>query len=408
VAGLRTDSDRVEEVLSGLCDLVDTSVIPLEERNAAALSDEMYRQDGRLSDVVVALKREVRMRSAAAGFYGMCVPTELDGGGQGPLLHLLAWERLHHRYGPNFSLPNDVLAHWARGPSHIFLETSPDVRENVLPDIMSGDKTICFSLSEPDAGSDSWSIRTTATRVDGGWQLTGTKQWSTNGATADYAVVFAVTDKEAKQRRKGGVTAFLVPTDSAGLRVDSTIRLFGERGGDEAIIFLDAVSVPDENVIGTVDRGFDLAMSGISLGRMFNAGRSIGMARWAMERATEYAKERVTFGNPISSYQGIQFLLADCATKIYASRAIALDCARRLEAGLPARKELAMVKAFTTESAFEVLDSCMQVFGGMGFTNELGLYKAWHAARISRVADGSGEIMRRTIAKRLLGGDVQF
>lgn len=184
--------------------------------------------------------------------------------------------------------------------------------------------------------------------------------------------------------------------------------MFGEHGGDEAIIFFDSVPVPAENIVGAVHRGFDLAMSGISLGRMFNAGRGIGMARWALERATEYAKQRVTFGNPIGSYQAVQFLLADCAIKIYASRAIALDCARKLEAGLPARKELAMVKAFTTESAFEVVDSCMQVFGAMGFTNELGLYKAWHDARISRVADGTGEIMRRTIAKRLLGGDLQF
>lgn len=408
MAELRTDDDRIEEVLTGLCDLVDTSVVPLEERNAAVFSGHMYGADGRLSDAVLSLKREVRMRSAAAGFYGMCVPADLGGGGQGPLLHLLAWERLHHRYGPKLSLPSDVLAHWARGPSHIFLESSPWIRDNVVPAIMSGEKTICFSLSEPDAGSDSWSIKTTATPDGDNWRLTGTKQWSTNGATADYALVFAVTDKDAKEKRKGGVTAFLVPTGAPGLRVDSTIRMFGEHGGDEAIIFFDSVPVPAENIVGAVHRGFDLAMSGISLGRMFNAGRGIGMARWALERATEYAKQRVTFGNPIGSYQAVQFLLADCAIKIYASRAIALDCARKLEAGLPARKELAMVKAFTTESAFEVVDSCMQVFGAMGFTNELGLYKAWHDARISRVADGTGEIMRRTIAKRLLGGDLQF
>jgi acyl-CoA dehydrogenase len=407
---LKTDSEGIDELLDGLTRFSDSVAIPLSEKHEALFSSprDLYSAEGRYVPEVVELKREVRRQAAEAGFYSMCVPTELGGGNQGPLLHFLAWERLFQRYGPQHMLVFEGLSHWARGPSHLFLEASDAVRQIVLPELMNGNKTICFSLSEPDAGSDPWNMRTQATKTDAGWTLNGTKQWSTNGPTADYALVFAVTDREQVKQRRAGVTAFLVPADAPGFQVDSVLSLFGSPGGDEAIISLENVPVSDEHVVGQIGEGFALAMSGISLGRMYNAGRAVGLSRWAVEEATRYAQERVTFGEKISEYQSVQNLLANGAINTYASRMMALDCARRLEEGLPVRKELAMVKAFTTEASFDTIDKCMQVFGGMGFTNELGLYEAWHMARISRVADGSAEIMRRTIARQLLRGDVAF
>lgn len=407
---LRTDNERVGEVLKGLADFVDAVVLPLESENHTLLSDprKRYSESGKYSPDVLELRRDVRRRSAAAGFYTMCVPEELGGGGQGPLLHFLAWELLFRRYGPEAVLPGQVLAHWAQGPSGIFSHASASVRENVLPGLMTGDSTVCFSLSEPDAGSDAWNLRTRAVLTGEIWTLNGTKQWSTNGSCADHALVFAVTDPELAKSRAGGITCFLVPADTPGFRVDSTIRMFGSVGGEEAIISLSDVQVPSDQLLGDLHQGFKVALEGISLGRMFNAGRAVGMSRWALDRATEYAGQRRTFGKAISEHQAVQFLLADSAIDIYAARSMALDCADKLESGKSARKELAMVKAFATESSFRVLDNCIQVFGAMGVTSELGLFEGWHQARTSRIADGSGEIMRRTIARQLLRGDSGF
>jgi acyl-CoA dehydrogenase len=156
--------------------------------------------------------------------------------------------------------------------------------------------------------------------------------------------------------------------------------------------------------VGELNQGFALAIAGLSLGRIYNAGRSVGLGRWALDRAIEYAKTRHTFGSPISECQGTSVALADCAAELYCADAISLDCARRLDENVSVRKELAIVKAFTTETAFRVLDRRMQVRGGMGLVNESKLYDAWREPRTIRIADGSSEISRRTIAGELFRG----
>jgi acyl-CoA dehydrogenase len=139
---------------------------------------------------------------------------------------------------------------------------------------------------------------------------------------------------------------------------------------------------------------------------MYNAGRSVGMSRWALALAADYAKSRKTFGHPIAEYQAIQFMLAECAIEIYAGYTMALDCARRLDAGEHVSKQLAMVKAYTCDTGFQIMDRCMQVHGGMGIVNETRIHAGWHQARISRIADGSAEIMRRNVARAILKGDL--
>jgi acyl-CoA dehydrogenase len=141
---------------------------------------------------------------------------------------------------------------------------------------------------------------------------------------------------------------------------------------------------------------------------MYNASRSVGLARWALELAVEYAKARKSFGHPIADYQGVSFQLAESAMEIYAAKTMALDCARRLEAGDTAGRERAMVKAYSTEMCFRVYDRCMQVHGGMGLTNDVRLYDGWHQSRAIRIADGSGEIMRRNVARALLSANTDF
>jgi alkylation response protein AidB-like acyl-CoA dehydrogenase len=283
----------------------------------------------------------------------------------------------------------------------LFLHASEEAREAILPSLLNGSMTMCFAMSEPDAGSDSWMMRCRAVPVEGGWMLSGTKQWITNGPYADHAFVFAVTDLEDVAARRGGITAFIVPTNAPGFRIDSTIRMFGHHGGDEAIISLNDVFVPDTGVVGDVGRGMHLALSGVSTGRFYNAARSVGLAQWALELALAYAEERVTFGKPLIENQGIAFPLADSAMEIHAARLIGLDAARAYDAGHEVRKELSMAKAYATEAAVRTIDRAMQVHGALGFTNELRLSEAWQQARRICVADGSAEIMRQQIVKHL-------
>jgi acyl-CoA dehydrogenase len=269
--------------------------------------------------------------------------------------------------------------------------------DEVLKPMMSGQITSCFGMSEPDAGSDAWAMRTRAVRDGDEWVITGTKQWTTNSPIADYIFAFAVTNEALRLERKGGVSAFLVPVGPSGANVMSVIKMFGQPGGDEGIVSFDEVRVPAHALVGELDKGFALAMAGVNTGRMYNAGRCVGLARWALDKSASYAMQRSTFGKPIIEHQGVSFQIVDCATEIYAGDAMARDCARRLDRGDAGINEVNMVKLYTTEMANRVLDRCMQVHGAMGLTNEMKLYDAWHQARLTRIADGSSEILRRSI-----------
>jgi acyl-CoA dehydrogenase len=407
---IKNDGDFDIDVLQGLSAFIDREVVPLEEEHREHLDDPAwaYGPNGGYSEELQALMRTVRMKSAAAGYYSVLCPADIGGGGLGPVANVTIWEYIYHRYGPGRILPYQALAHWTNGPSFLFGELTPSHREKVLDRILTGEATTCFAMSEPEAGSDAWSMTTRAVR-DGDWfVLNGTKQWISNSPYAAFATVFAVTDEDLRRDRTGGISCFLVPTDAPGFRIDSVIKLFGHAGGNEAILSFHDVRVPAEAVIGRLNRGFDLALGGVSLGRMYNAGRCVGLARWALEQATEYARERRTFGRPIADYQGVSFMLADSAMDIYATKSMALDCARRLEQEELPLRDMAILKAYSTEMCFRVFDRCMQVLGGMGLTNETRLYDGWHQARSIRVADGSSEIMRRNIARYLLKGEIQF
>jgi acyl-CoA dehydrogenase len=407
MAMMNADED-IEALLAGMTQFVDDFVIPLERENAELLGDpsRLY-ENGSYAPATVDLMRRVRMASAEAGYYTMTVPESIGGGGQGYLAQYRAWRRLYGRYGGGRLLPYQTVAHWTNGPSSVLQYFSSDFAAEAAARMMTGDATMCFGMSEPDAGSDAWAMSTRATPTDdGGWLLNGTKQWISNSPYAKYVLVFAVTDPEQKIKHKGGVSAFLLRTDSPGFKVDSVIKLFGHVGGNEGILSFTNVYVPPEGLVGEIDRGFEIALSGVSLGRMYNAGRCVGLAEWALGRAVDYTQTRSAFGAKIAEYQGVTFPLADSAIELYCADSIATDCARTLDSGVRANKQLAMVKAFTTEMASRVIDRCMQTFGGMGLTNEIKLYDAWHDARIVRIADGSGEIMRRNIVRELMKGNI--
>jgi acyl-CoA dehydrogenase len=392
------------DILGGLSEFVDSVAVPLENKNADLFDNgrNFYAPGGAYSDRVRELLREVRERASEAGYYTMFAPEDVGGAGLGPVLLYEVWRHLYSRYGPARVLPYASVAHWSYAPSILCSHLTPWAKQQMLDDYIAGTTTSCFAMSEPDAGSDAWAMSTVARRDGDDWVITGTKQWITNSPEADWVFVWAVTDPRQRAERAGGISCFLVPTTAAGFAVDSVIALFGSAGGHEGIISFTDVRVPADALVGELDRGFSLALRGVSTGRLYNAGRCVGLAQWALDQAAAYVSQRKAFGRRIADYQGVSFPLADCAVDIYAGDSMARDCAHRVQDGGKAHHQVAMAKVFTTEMCSRVYERCMQVHGGMGLTNEMRLYDGWHQARLARIADGSAEILRRNIAKEII------
>jgi len=399
-----------QQLLDGLRRFVEVEVLPREESLATLLSDPRltYDESGRYVKDVMDVRTQIRMAAAEAGFYQMFVPESLGGGGQGAETLYAVWEDLYHHWGMPHWLAFDAVSHWATGPSELFAEASERVQAEEFQLLMSGEKTLCFALSEPDAGSDIWMMRTSAKREGDGWRINGTKQWMTNGPYADFTMVFAVTDAEAFSERRGGITAFLVSTATVGYQVDSLIKLYGHIGSNEAIVSFTEMFVPDDAIVGTLHNGLQLALSGTTLGRLYNSARSVGLSKWALERAVEYAIDRKTFGQAIIDYQGVSFPLAERSIEVLAAHLMGLHAARLVDAGRPATTEAAMAKMFSTEVAGRTIDQAVQTLGGMGLTSEVHLAQSWQELRAVRIADGSAEILRRLVVGKLRKRDIHL
>jgi len=401
---------EVDEVARGLEAFARAEILPRHEANHDLFENPrlLYREDGRFADRTVDLIREVRMTAADAGFYGMCVPEALGGGGLGMAAYYAGWEALFRFCGSHNWLMLYAVAHWAFGPSRLLEKVTDTARERILAPLMTGEKSMCFGLSEPGAGSDAAMLKTRAEPIDGGWRLNGRKIWTSNSPIADYCIAFAITDPERAAGRRGGISAFLVPTDAPGFAVQRVIRLFGHIGGDEGELLFEDVEVEPWQLVGDLHEGFATALYGVSLGRLYNSARSVGLGRWALEMALDYAQTREAFGGPISDNQGVSFPLAESAMDLHAAHLMGLNAGMLLDQGSLAVKELSMAKAFSVQIGLKAVDRAMQIHGGMGFTNEIGLHEAWNSLRVVNIADGSNEILRRTIAQRLYKGDIDL
>lgn len=394
----------------GILAFAEQEILPRHAQHQALFENPraLYDEDGRFSPALRELISEVRQTSSQAGFYQMCVPEALGGGGLGHLAYYVAWEALFHRCGPQNWLMLYALAHWAFGPSRLLEQVTVEAQNIIMPGLLKGTQSMCFGLSEPNAGSDASMIKTKAERDGDGWRISGRKIWTSNAPVADYCVIFAVTDNERAAAKQGGISAFIVPTDSPGFAVQRIIKLFGHIGGDEAELAFDELYVEPWQVVGELNKGFAAALYGVSLGRIYNSARAVGYGRWAVELALEYAQTREAFGTTISNYQGVTFPLAESATQLHAAHLMGLNAAMLLDQGSPAIKELSMAKAYSVQVGYHAVDQAIQTHGAMGFTNEIGLTEAWHALRIVNVADGTNEILNRTIAQRLLKGDLDI
>lgn len=401
---------EIMAIRDGVESFVRKEVIPRHEKNHELLSNQrrLYLEDGRMCDEALQLMREVRMASARAGYYGMCVPKEIGGSGLGLLAYYVAWEQVYRMCGGHYWLGVWVISHWATGPSPVLLKVTPEAREEMLKPMLSGERSMSFGMSEPGAGSDVQMIKTRATRDGDGWRLNGRKIWISNSPYAEYVIIFAVTDVDRAARRQGGISAFLVPTNSPGFQVEKVVRMFGEIGGNEGELVLEDVRVEPHQLVGELNDGFKIGLLGVSLGRVYNSARSVGYARWALNLAVEYAKIRETFGHPISEYQGIMFQLAESAMEVHAAHLMGINVTKLLDRGDRAIKELSMTKCYSVEVGVKAVDRAIQAHGAIGFTNEVGLTEAWKILRVINIADGTNEILKRTILQCMLRGDMEI
>ena len=258
-----------------------------------------------------------------------------------------------------------------------------------------------FALSEPDAGSDVARIKTTAVRRGSEYVLNGSKTFITNAGYAAWTVVFAKTDPDAGHR---GLSAFVVPMDTPGVTVEQHLDKMGQRSTDTSAFALHDAAVPVANLLGAEGDGFGIAMATLDRTRPTSAIGAVGVARAAFEHACEYSKERVTFDRPISTHQGVAFLIADMATKIEAARLLTWQAAWMLDHGWGRRATVysSMAKRFAADTAMEVTTDAVQVFGGYGYMKEYPVEKLMRDAKVFQIYEGTSQIQRLVIARDLL------
>src|SRR4051812_48920007 len=287
------------------------------------------------------------------------------------------------------------------GTLPIALFGSDELKDRLLPRCATGEWSPAFALSEPEAGSDAASMRTTAVRDGGEWVINGSKNWITNSGIADYYVVFAVTDRENRR-----LSAFVVESDREGFSVGKLEHKLGIKGSPTGSPIFEDVRVPAANLIGTEGKGLSVALGTLERTRLGAAAQAVGIAQGATDYANAYSKERIAFGKPINALQAIQFKLADMETGTAAARELlykACAMADRPERPAELGKWTSMAKLFASDNAMRVTVEAIQVLGGYGYVNEYPVERMLRDAKITQIYEGTNEIQRVVIARAMAG-----
>ena len=293
------------------------------------------------------------------------------------------------------SYPSGILARWA----------SESIKSRYLPGVASGDMILSFAVTEPTSGSDAAGMTTRAVETADGFRITGSKHFISGGSVSNAHVVFAKTSLDAGAH---GISAFIVPAESPGVSVGRDEDLLGGRGHPASELFFDDVHVPAEALLGERDAGFRIAMATIDEARLTNGVSSLALARGALEYAVEYAKKREQFGQPIITFQGLQFMLAEMTTDVAAGWAL-LERAYELLASGPSRTAgtyTAMVKLFCTNVGMKVTTDAVQVFGGLGLTRQVPVERMMRDAKVFQIIDGTNQIQKVIIGRHLIRHEI--
>ena len=366
---------------------VDDELMPLE---GAVLAREAAGQG-------LGLAKEERERidavSRKLGLWGLDAPEDI-GGADLPAVALVGVNEQLGRTVTPYTLPPD-----SPNLRMLMATVTERQRETYLAPYVRGETISAIGISEPGAGGDPAGMTTTAVRDGEDWVINGRKIWISRARDADFTILMAVTDKE--KRARAGISAFLVDKGTPGFNVVRAIPMVG--GAVTYEVLLEDCQVEGWKLLGTEGQGFAPMQLRLGTRRVEMAAWSIGMAQRALDMICDYAPQRVTFGEPLSRRQAIQWWVTDAATKIHAARLMTYDCAWKLDQGREVRQEISMIKAFATEMAYEVVDHAMQTFGAMGMTKEMPLQLMSAKLRTMRIYDGPTEVHKWVVARNLLG-----
>jgi butyryl-CoA dehydrogenase len=378
-------------------DLALTESQELVQRTARAFATEKLLPIAHDIDENGKVPAAILAEMAALGFMGVYVPENLGGAGADAVSYIVASEEINRACAStgvimqsHNSLACDPILHWG----------TPAQKERWLRPLAQGKKLGCYALSEPASGSDAAGLQMTARRDGSEWVLNGTKNFITNGVSADVVVTFAQTEPGSRHK---GIAAFVVDKPTKGLTVGRVEQKLGIKGSDTAQLVFEDVRVGDDQRLGEVGQGFKIALSALDGGRIGIAAQAIGIARACLEDSLAYAKERQAFGKPIAELQAIQWMLADMATEVDGARLLAWRAATLKDRGEPYVAEAAMAKLFASDVAMKSARNCVQIFGGYGYLKDFPAERHYRDAKITEIYEGTSEIMKLVIAEDMLG-----
>jgi|SoiMethySBSTD1v2_1073268.scaffolds.fasta_scaffold119363_2 alkylation response protein AidB-like acyl-CoA dehydrogenase len=331
-----------------------------------------------------------------SGFLRLPYPEEYGGDGGDLVAYAMLVEEVARACGSSSLFV--LISRLACEP--ILLFGSDELKQRVIPKVASGEWQGSYCLSESHAGSDVASMKTRAVRDGDHYVLTGSKSWITNAGISSFYTVFAKTDPDAGHR---GMSAFVVEADRPGFSVAKLESKMGMRGSPTGEIVLDDVRVPAANLIGEEHRAFGYAMGALDGSRPTVGAQAVGIAQGALDAAARYVTEREQFGHPVAEFQGLQFMLADMATRVEAARLLVYSACARLDAGAPGTsKASAIAKLFASDTAMSVTTDAVQLFGGAGYTKDFPVERMMRDAKVTQIYEGTNQIQRVVIARRLL------
>lgn len=330
---------------------------------------------------------DLKKKLGELGFLGVAFPEEYGGGGFGEVGYCLMQEEIARGC---MSTATFIGSHQSIGSNVIYLGGTEEQKQKYLVPLAKGEKIGAFCLTEAQAGSDSFNVKTRA-HLDGNeWVINGEKLWITNGGIADIVSVFARTEK--------GISAFIVETNTPGFSAGPPEKKMGIRGSTTNAITFDNVRIPKENLVGTDGRGFILAMKTLDAGRLGLGAACLGASKELLELSIQYAKQRKQFDQSISHFQAIQFMIAEMSTLIYAMESMVYRTAVDYDLKKDVSQKSAIVKLFCSESLDKIADYAVQIHGGMGYSRELPIERFYRDSRINRIFEGTNEIQKGIIA----------
>lgn len=343
--------------------------------------------------------RPILKKMAELGLMGITVPEQYGGAGMDFTSYIIA---IHEISKVSATVGVILSVHASVGTNPILYFGTEEQKQKYVPKLASGEYLGAFCLTEPGAGSDAASLKTTAIRDGDHYVLNGSKVFITNGGEADTYIVFARTNPEEKGSK--GVSAFIVEKHTPGLVIGKDEKKMGLHGSRTVQLSFEDMRVPAENLLGQEGDGFKIAMANLDSGRIGIAAQSLGIAEAALEHATNYAKERIQFGKPIAEQQGVAFKLADMATNVEAAKLLVYRAAFLRSNGMPCGKEAAMAKLFASKTAMENAIEAVQIFGGNGYTEDYPVERLFRDAKVCEIYEGTSEIQRLVISKHLFRG----